>query len=53
MDYLLKRQGDDPSFTFEVIVVNDGSPDGTSKASWGLVYVIMYIIHVLYIQCMY
>ena len=31
MEYLEKRQRSDPSFMYEVIVVNDGSPDNTSK----------------------
>ncbi|XP_039246516.1 dolichyl-phosphate beta-glucosyltransferase-like [Pipra filicauda] len=31
LDYLEKRQKRDPSFTYEVIVVNDGSKDQTTK----------------------
>ena len=31
MDYLQGRQKDDRSFTYEVIIVNDGSPDGTAE----------------------
>ncbi|XP_037233100.1 dolichyl-phosphate beta-glucosyltransferase isoform X4 [Falco naumanni] len=31
LDYLEKRQKQDPSFTYEVIVVNDGSKDQTTK----------------------
>ncbi len=31
MEYLEKRQSLDPSFTYEVLVVNDGSPDNTSQ----------------------
>lgn len=31
MSYLEQRQGEDPSFSYEVIVVNDGSPDGTAQ----------------------
>lgn len=31
MAYLEERQGKDPGFTYEVIVVNDGSPDNTSQ----------------------
>jgi dolichyl-phosphate beta-glucosyltransferase len=30
MPYLERRRETDPSFTYEVIVVNDGSRDGTS-----------------------
>lgn len=30
MPYLEGRRESDPSFTYEVIVVNDGSKDGTS-----------------------
>ena len=30
MPYLEGRRGSDPKFTYEVIVVNDGSKDGTS-----------------------
>ncbi|XP_064405059.1 dolichyl-phosphate beta-glucosyltransferase-like [Halichondria panicea] len=31
MEYLENRQKSDPSFTYEVVVVNDGSPDNTSQ----------------------
>ncbi len=34
MEYLEKRQKSDPSFTYEVVVVNDGSPDYTSQVSY-------------------
>ena len=34
MEYLEKRQKSDPSFTYEVVVVNDGSPDNTSQVSY-------------------
>lgn len=30
MPYLEKRRESDPNFTYEVIIVNDGSKDGTS-----------------------
>ncbi|NXT01428.1 ALG5 glucosyltransferase, partial [Jacana jacana] len=33
LDYLEKRQKRDPSFTYEVIVVNDGSKDQTEKVA--------------------
>ncbi|XP_064265051.1 dolichyl-phosphate beta-glucosyltransferase [Passer domesticus] len=33
LDYLEKRQKQDPSFTYEVIVVNDGSKDQTAKVA--------------------
>ncbi|NXF77175.1 ALG5 glucosyltransferase, partial [Sclerurus mexicanus] len=33
LDYLEKRQKRDPSFTYEVIVVNDGSKDQTTKVA--------------------
>ena len=31
MSYLQQRQRRHPSFQYEVIMVNDGSPDGTAK----------------------
>ncbi|XP_042310389.1 dolichyl-phosphate beta-glucosyltransferase [Sceloporus undulatus] len=33
LDYLEKRQKQDPAFTYEVIVVNDGSKDHTTKVA--------------------
>ncbi|CAF4755050.1 unnamed protein product [Rotaria socialis] len=33
MDYLEKRQANDPSFTYELIIVDDGSPDKTTEIS--------------------
>uniref|UniRef100_A0A8C0UPB8 Dolichyl-phosphate beta-glucosyltransferase n=1 Tax=Cyanistes caeruleus TaxID=156563 RepID=A0A8C0UPB8_CYACU len=33
LDYLEKRQKQDPSFTYEVVVVNDGSKDQTAKVA--------------------
>ncbi|XP_074008335.1 dolichyl-phosphate beta-glucosyltransferase [Numenius arquata] len=33
LDYLEKRQKRDPSFTYEIIVVNDGSKDQTEKVA--------------------
>lgn len=31
MDYLEKRQSSDPSFTYEVLIVDDGSTDQTTE----------------------
>ena len=31
MEYLEKRQQQEPSFRYEVIIVNDGSPDNTAQ----------------------
>lgn len=33
LDFLIERQRNVPSFTFEIIVVNDGSKDGTAKVA--------------------
>lgn len=35
MDYLEKRQASDPSFTYEVIIVDDGSTDQTTEV-WNM-----------------
>ncbi len=40
MSYLQERQREDKSFTYEVIIVNDGSPDGTAEQA--LKYVTKY-----------
>lgn len=37
MEYLERRAGNDPSFTYEVIVVNDGSKDNTVDVAMGYV----------------
>ena len=33
LDYLKERQRADPKFTYEIIVVDDGSPDATSASA--------------------
>ena len=38
MAYLEQRQQKDSSFTYEVIVVNDGSPDGTEQEALKFVH---------------
>ena len=43
MEYLEGRQRSDPSFTYEVIIVNDGSPDNTSKVYTEIMPVLMYM----------
>jgi len=32
-DYCKKRASTDPSFTYEIVIVDDGSPDGTTKSA--------------------